>query len=80
MMIAYLPTTTDNPYDPFDDFDNWYAYDIQHGYRTTETLAYFAATSDDYSDEENQKIVNEAVEKMVNAPYFIEYIKVEREI
>jgi len=79
-MIAYLPTTTDNPYDPFDDFDNWYAYDIQHGYRTTETLAYFAATSDDYSDEENQKIVNEAVEKMVHAPYFIEYVKVEREI
>lgn len=33
-------TTIDNPYDPFTQWDQWYAYDtVQKGYYTSEYLA-----------------------------------------
>lgn len=38
-------TTADNPYDPIDDWDNWYAYDQLMGYGTCEYLARVAKTS-----------------------------------
>lgn len=78
-MIEYLPTTSDNPYDPFDEFDEWLAYDNQHGYGTLQILSRLAETSEDYSDEENTKITNEAVEKMVSSPFFVTYVKVSKE-
>lgn len=38
-MVDYRITTLDNPYSPFDDFDNWYQYDEEHGYCTSGYLA-----------------------------------------
>ena len=54
-MICLLPTTIDNPYDPFDQFDDWLKYDMERGYGTSEMLARIAVTSDDYTEEQNQK-------------------------
>ena len=31
-MMNVWVTTTDNPNDPFKDWDAWYDYDISHGY------------------------------------------------
>lgn len=28
----YMLTTEDNPYDPFENFDEWYAWDQTHGW------------------------------------------------
>lgn len=38
-LMAKMLTTTDNPYNPFDDFDSWYAYDQAKGHCTCEYLA-----------------------------------------
>ena len=42
----YLLTTIDNPYNPFKDWDSWFAYDQQKGYRTCQILDKFYKTSD----------------------------------
>jgi hypothetical protein len=79
-MLCSLPTTPDNPYDPFDQFDDWLKYDIERGYGTSEMLARLAAISDDYTEEQNQKIMNDAVEVMTNSKLFDKWVKVTKEI
>lgn len=46
-------TTFDNPYDPFDEFDDWYRFDMDRGYNSCGVLARFLYTSDQFTDEEN---------------------------
>lgn len=44
-MVSMI-TTSDNPFDYFDDFDNWYNFDSNiKGYCTCELLARYAKTS-----------------------------------
>ena len=31
-------TTSDNPYNPFTDWDSWYQFDTSHGYNTIDLL------------------------------------------
>lgn len=79
-MLCSLPTTIDNPYDPFEQFDDWIKFDMERGYGTSEMLARLANISDDYTEEENQKIINEAVDVMTNSNLFATWIKVTKDI
>lgn len=63
-MACYL-TTTDNPYDPSEDFLNWYTYDETHGYQSSERLAAIARTSDEFSEEENALIIEDAIDFLI---------------
>ena len=48
-------TTTDNPYDPFTQYDAWYRFDEGKGYHSCAYLARIARTSDQLSDAENEQ-------------------------
>lgn len=58
MPISML-TTIDNPYDPFIQFDEWYAFDEAKGYHTCGYLARIAKSSDELSALD-QALANEA--------------------
>lgn len=58
-------TTIDNPFDYFEDFDNWYKFDFQHGYNTLGYVARLAKTSDELSDDENEREIESAVDSIV---------------
>lgn len=64
-MIVKAITTIDNPYNPFDEFELWYAFDEQKGYRSCSYLARIAKTSSKLTPYENQLIVNAAVDDIV---------------
>lgn len=38
-MEKYMITTSDNPFNPFTQWDDWYFYDLSQGYNTCERLA-----------------------------------------
>lgn len=59
-----MVTTTDNPYDPFEDFGDWYIYDTLKGYNTTNRLASIVHTSESYSDYENNEEINKGIEEL----------------
>ena len=51
--MRFALTTFDNPYDPFEQFTQWFMFDEEKGYHTTAYLGRIARTSDQLSDEEN---------------------------
>lgn len=63
-VVPMILSTPDNPYNPFGDFDNWYAYDEDHGYHTSSYVARLTFSSDVLSDTENQIAVNNAIRKI----------------
>lgn len=58
-------TTTDNPYNPRENFDEWYAYDTRHGYNTCSYLARLAFTSSGISDEANKQELEAAIDDII---------------
>ena len=72
----YMVTTVDNPYDPFDQFDDWYMFDTDKGYGTCSYLARVAHTSDQLSEEENALEVEHAIDDMIRYDFMNQYLKV----
>lgn len=58
-------TTIDNPHDPFDAFDAWYAYDVSSGYHTVEYLGRIVKSSDQLSDADEAFAVEKAIDEIV---------------
>lgn len=74
-------STKDNPFNPFTDFDKWFAYDEAKGYHTCSYLARIARTSDVFSDEMNNKEINRAIDEIINMNATgLEYIKIPKPI
>lgn len=80
--MAVAITTSDNPFDYFDDFDNWFLYDIEKGYHTLEVMSRLTYTSTELSDRVYEAEVERVVDEMVyhdviNLEYpDVHYIKV----
>lgn len=58
-------TTTDNPYNPLTDFDNWDNYDRQHGYGTSEYLARVVRTTNEFGDGSYIDDIERAIDEIV---------------
>ena len=61
----FMLTTKDNPYNPFTQHDFWQAYDHQKGYYSEEYIARIAPLSYDLTDEENEELINHAIEEII---------------
>lgn len=59
-------TTIDNPYDPFTQFDLWYSYDNVKGYHTCEYLARISNVSSDIPSDENDILLEMAIDEAVS--------------
>ena len=64
-MRAVAITTTDNPYDVFDEFEEWFAYDERHGYHTCAYLDRSCYTSESLSDEENLRNIEDGIDSIL---------------
>ena len=71
-------TTSDNPYDPFEQFQSWFLFDVEKGYNSCAYLGRIAKTSDQLSDEENNQVVEEAIDEIIKYDFRNIYKKVKR--
>lgn len=58
-------TTEDNPYDPFTQFDDWYAFDERKGYHTCGYLERIAKTAPDLSPADEVYAINLAIDEIL---------------
>lgn len=69
-------STIDNPYNPFDNFDEWYRYDMDKGWDSSGRLARIAQISDDMSDEEEEIENERAIDSIIKNDFLNVFIKV----
>ncbi len=71
-------TTIDNPFDPFENFNEWFLFDVKQGYNSCAYLARIARTSDQFTDEENDEEVERAIDEIIEYDFLNVYVKVKQ--
>lgn len=72
-------TTYDNPFNPFEEFEQWFKYDMIHGHDCCGKLARLCGTSVNVlSDEINELDADKAMDEIINEEPLI-YLKVTKE-
>ena len=75
-MAKCVITTVDNPYNPVEEFDSWYQFDVDKKYNTCALLARIARTSDALTDEENDREVERAIDEIIKYDVQNVYLKI----
>lgn len=66
-MVRCFLTTFDNPYSPYEQFEEWYRYDTDHGYNSSGLLMRLAEMSSQFTDNENAYEIEKAIDRIVAA-------------
>lgn len=64
-MARTMLTTIDNPFDPFTQFDEWFAFDEDNGYHTCAYLARITVTSDELSEADEDQAIENAIDEII---------------
>jgi uncharacterized lipoprotein YddW (UPF0748 family) len=78
-MMAVMLSTIDNPFDPFEDYPAWYAWDTASGYHTNSYLARIVHTSDELSVADQAQAIEDAIDEIVTMNINGMYIKVTKQ-
>lgn len=79
-MPKYRLTTFDNPFDPFDQFDEWFLFDVEKGYNSCAYLDRIARTSDQFTEAENDAEIERAINEIIKYDFMNIYKKVSRNV
>lgn len=77
-MKECMLTTVDNPYDPFEQFDEWFMFDIEKGYYSCARLARVTNISDTMSSVEVERENERAIDEIIKYDFLDIYKKVYR--
>ena len=58
-------TTLDNPFNPFRQWDQWFAFDTGKGYNSTAYLARIAKGSHELSENDETRAINDAIDEIL---------------
>ena len=72
-------TTIDNPFDPFEQFDSWFLFDVEKGYNSCSRLARIAQITDDLTQKEVDEEIERAIDEIIKYDFMNIYKKVKRE-
>lgn len=70
-------STSDNPYNPFTQWDEWYAHDARAGHHTPSLLARLIIDTNDLSEGDQAWARDQVIDEIVERNLLGIYIKVE---
>lgn len=73
-------TTIDNPFNPLEQFDEWFRFDVEKGYYSCSLLDRFMITSTKMSDEELMIETERAIDEIIKYDFTDTYKKVSKEV
>lgn len=73
-------STIDNPFNPFDDFNEWLMFDMSNGYNCCEYLARIINETDEMSEFEKIIETERAIDEIIELNPNPIYIKVSKEV
>ena len=76
--MKVMLTTIDNPFDPFENFNSWFLFDVEKGYNSCAYLARIAQTSDQFTEKENNEEIEKAIDEIIEHDFMNIYVKVTR--
>lgn len=71
-------TTIDNPYDPFDEFTEWFQFDVDNGYSTCSKIARLSEVKDYMPNEVKINEVELIIDRLIEIDPLNMYKKVIR--
>ena len=71
-------TTLDNPFNPFIQWNQWFAFDMRQGYNTCAYLARIVKSSHELSEVEEALAINQAIQEILELNSLGIYIGVTR--
>lgn len=72
-------TTIDNPFDPIDDFDNWFLFDVEKGYYSCNKIARLIEEFDGMTQVEEDQQLEKAIDRLIQIDPLDIYKKVVKE-
>ena len=69
-------TTFDNPYNPFEQFTEWFLFDVEKGYNTCSYIARIA----NFSDDMTQKEINEENERAIDEIILYDFMNIYKKV
>lgn len=77
MANGYMLTTLDNPFDPFNDFASWFAFDLEKGHHTSSRIARIADLNSEMTQKEVDEEMERAMDLIVQYDFEDKYVKVQ---
>lgn len=75
-MEQYNLTTVDNPFNPFENFKEWFLFDVEKGYNSCSMVDRVANLSDGMSETEEILERNRAIDRIIEIDPLGVYTKV----
>lgn len=72
-------TTIDNPFDVFEEFNQWFLFDIEKGYNSCSYLDRIAKTTDVMSEQEENAEIERAIDEIIKYDFMNIYKKAVKE-
>lgn len=76
LIMIYELTTVDNPFDKFEQYDEWLMFDIEKGYGTNELLARIMKDTKSFTDKEFNESLSNAIDEIIKNDFTGLYKKV----
>ena len=72
--MKVMLSTIDNPFNPFEDFNSWFLFDVEKGYNSCSYLARIAKTSNEFTEEEEAEEIERAIDEIIQYDFMNLYI------